>query len=66
VWADVVERANKNRLRNSGPEAGRKAGGGRLCRAWRVLGAARMRAGIEVILDLIEPRQASIGRVAPP
>jgi glycerate 2-kinase len=60
VWADVVERATGNDCRTS---AGAGAAGGVGFAAMAVLGA-QMRAGIEVILDLIELDKHLVGACA--
>jgi glycerate kinase len=60
VWADVVERATGNDCRTT---AGAGAAGGVGFAALAVLGA-RMRAGIEVILDLIELDRHLLGACA--
>ena len=60
VWADVVERATANDCRTA---AGAGAAGGVGFAAMAVLGA-QMRAGIEVILDLIELDRHLLGACA--
>ena len=60
VWADVVERATGNDCRTA---AGAGAAGGVGFAAMAVLGA-QMRAGIEVILDLIELDKHLVGACA--
>jgi glycerate kinase len=60
VWADVVERATGNDYRMA---AGAGAAGGVGFAAMAVLGA-RMRSGIEVILDLIELDRHLLGACA--
>ena len=60
VWADVVERATGNDCRTA---AGAGAAGGVGFAAMAVLGA-RMRSGIEVILDLIELDKHLVGACA--
>ena len=60
VWADVVERATGNDCRAA---AGAGAAGGVGFAAMAVLGA-RMRSGIEVILDLIELDKHLVGACA--
>jgi glycerate 2-kinase len=60
VWADVVERATGNDCRTA---AGAGAAGGVGFAAMAVLGA-QMRAGIEVILDLIELDKHLLGACA--
>jgi glycerate 2-kinase len=60
VWADVVERATGNDYRTA---AGAGAAGGVGFAAMAVLGA-QMRAGIEVILDLIELDKHLVGACA--
>jgi glycerate kinase len=60
VWADVVERATGNDYRTA---AGAGAAGGVGFAAMAVLGA-RMRSGIEVILDLIELDRHLLGACA--
>jgi glycerate kinase len=60
VWADVVERATRT---DCGTAAGAGAAGGVGFAALAVLGA-RMRAGIEVILDLIELDRHLLGACA--
>jgi glycerate 2-kinase len=60
VWADVVERATGNDCRTA---AGAGAAGGVGFAAMAVLGA-QMRAGIEVIIDLIELDRHLLGACA--
>ena len=60
VWADVVERATGNDYRTA---AGAGAAGGVGFAAMAVLGA-RMRSGIEVILDFIELDRQLLGACA--
>jgi glycerate kinase len=60
MWADVVERATGNDCRTA---AGAGAAGGVGFAAMAVLGA-QMRAGIEVILDLIELDKHLVGACA--